>query len=64
MNDKPVSDYLNRPLRDLCPACKERPAKRETEVCERCELEAQANVVDLGQERAFRHVLKIMGGEG
>lgn len=31
----------------LCPSCGLRRPRAETEVCEQCELKAQANVVDL-----------------
>lgn len=41
------SPYVHRTPRALCPVCRERPARPETEVCEPCELKAQANVVDL-----------------
>lgn len=57
-----TSLYVERPLRDLC-KCKRGPVKPELGVCEPCYLDAQANVVDLTQERAFRHVLKIVGGD-
>ena len=53
MTDKYVSPPLKKPLRDLCPVCKERPAKQETEVCQSCEDDAQANVVDLDERRDF-----------
>ena len=52
MTDEPVSLYLLRPLRT------EAEAARDI-----AELDAQANVVDLTQERAFRHVLKIVEAE-
>lgn len=45
MTDKPVSPYIAKhPIRELCPVCRERPAKQETEVCQTCEDDAQANV--------------------
>lgn len=84
-----TSPYLLRPLRSICQTCKERIARDETGLCDRCDenaqadieegrqlaaksiqglmqriavppAEPQANVVDLTQERAFRHVLKIV----
>lgn len=58
-----TSPYLLRPLRGICQSCKERIAREETGICESCYLDAQANVVDLNQERATRHVLKIVGGD-
>ena len=52
-----------RGKRALCPRCNNHPAQDKTGVCESCYLDAQANVVDLTEERAFRHVLKIVEGE-
>lgn len=55
--------WLNRTLReiqskhDICPVCRQRPAKPETEVCQRCEDDAQANVVDLDADH-----IKAWGG--
>ena len=57
-----MSNYIDRPLRDLC-RCGRGPVRTETEVCQACELDAQGNVVDLDQERAFRHVLRVMAGD-
>ena len=42
-----VSPYLLRPLRGICQSCKERIARAETELCEICEQNVQADVVDL-----------------
>jgi len=57
------SPPLDKPLRELCPVCRERPAKPETGICEQCELEAQAGcaeVIDLDDERLFRKWLDVM----
>lgn len=62
MTDKPVSDYLKKPLRDLC-RCGRGPVKAETEMCQHCEDDAQANVVDLETERWFREYEKAMEGK-
>ena len=62
-SDKYVSPYVNLPRRDLC-ACKRGPAREETGLCESCELEAQANVTDLDEERKFRRFVDVTeGGE-
>lgn len=48
------SKYVERPLRDLCPVCRERPAKPEIEICERCYDDAQANIIDADEMQAHR----------
>lgn len=53
MTDKPISDYLMKPIRDLC-KCKRGPVNPEYEVCEQCYLDAQADIVDLDERRDFR----------
>ena len=55
------SPYLERPLRELCPVCRERPAKAETEVCEICELKAQADIIDFDEMTAHRMYAGIGG---
>ncbi|MGI9408429.1 MAG: hypothetical protein ACR2OV_00040 [Hyphomicrobiaceae bacterium] len=38
MTDKYLSPPLKKPLRDLCPHCRERPREPETELCENCTI--------------------------
>lgn len=47
-----VSPPLRKPLRDLCD-CGRGPKKAETEMCQHCEDDAQANVVALDERRDF-----------
>ena len=54
-------ERIERDLRqktDLCD-CGRGPKKAETEMCQHCEDDAQANVVDLASER----VVKVTEGE-
>ncbi len=53
MTDKPISEYVNRPLRDLC-KCKRGPVRAETEMCIHCEQDAQANVIEVDFEKVVR----------
>lgn len=59
-DDKDVSPYLQRPLRDLCP-CGRGPVKAELEVCEDCEMDAQADVNVI--EVDFEKVVRIFSGD-
>ena len=56
-----MSAYLDTPCRSLCPVCRERPAKQETELCQRCEDDAQA---DIGRLRERLSVIRQYLMEG
>ncbi len=47
--DPNVTPFLKKPLRDLCPHCRERPALDEHGLCEECALFAQYEEISEGK---------------